>query len=123
MNSTKITKEQIEASGKMRAEQGALHALKPIVSSLIDSVRGDHEMVITVEIVEKSGKKVVEKGKSDEKTNKGKPPKQSSKPTNVGIHVPDEGKAGDGVEGVEGNGDTSGATTPDQELDPLSGKA
>lgn len=109
-NSVTITKQDVEASGRMRAEQGALHELKPIVSSMIDSVRGDQELVITVEL--KEGKNKDEKSsKKSSDGNDSKPKDGSNKGSNAKSKKKDDAGS---TEDTAGSGDGQ-----EQMTDPL----
>lgn len=109
-NSVTVTKEDVEASGQLRAEQSALHKLKPIVSSLIDSVRGDDELVITCEI--KKGEK------KNEKSTKKSPNGDNSKSSKSGNTKKSKGTKGSNGESA-GDGEGSASGQSEQELDPL----
>lgn len=70
-----IDQARIEAGGKLAAQQNSLNDLKAIISSLIDSVRGDEVLVISCEV--KTAKKAPMKKK--EKKNDPKPKSASGK--------------------------------------------
>lgn len=118
-NAIKITSESVEAGGKLRAQQTALHELKPIVASMIDSVRGDEELTITVEVTKVEDKpkakpatkpKEEKNAKSDTKsaTKHSSQPYKASEPTQ---EQPDDGADTEATEPVNPD--------PDQEVDPL----
>lgn len=115
-NTIVITKERIEAAGKLASQQSVLNDMKAIISSMIDSVRGDDVLIISCEIkkVEKE-KKVVNKSKQPVKA---KPKTKAKSVSNSGT-VPNKAKPEDAGSGKSGKDNASGKKI-DQEIDPLS---
>lgn len=111
-NSITITKDNVEDSGKLQAQHGALHDLKPIIASMIDSVRGDDELVITCEIKKSQGKKNAKAVKKTSSGNDSKPSKSGSSKSK---------KLADEKDGKSDEGD--GGKKESQEIDPLSEEA